>query len=160
MCASWFAIQVKVWTPRRLIACSTRSTRPSPAEWAWGLQSVDRLSKGWADSSRLARMSPAAPSLNSAYPSNKRAPRRSEHFTVPTQVQGSRRIAVHVSAFDAVDGSSTGTEVPWMWARLRPPRFGGANHASGHDNRSRYRQVWGVLFCHCGGVRFAPKADK
>jgi hypothetical protein len=40
-----------------------------------------------------------------------------------------------------VDGSSTGTEVPWMWVLLRPPRFGGATHASGHDNWSRYRQV-------------------
>src|SRR5262249_6107789 len=25
-----------------------------------------------------------------------------------------------VSAFDAVDGSSTGTQVPWMWVLLRP----------------------------------------
>src|SRR2546427_11656226 len=49
--------------------------------------------------------------------------------------------AVHMSANDAVDGSSTGTEVPWMWVLLRPPRFGGATHASGHDNWSRYRQV-------------------
>src|SRR5262249_57438537 len=46
-----------------------------------------------------------------------------------------------MSAFDAVDGSSTGTEVPWMWVLLRPPRFGGAKHASGHDNWSRYRSV-------------------
>jgi hypothetical protein len=29
-------------------------------------------------------------------------------------------VAVHMSAFDAVDGSSTGTEVPWMWVLLRP----------------------------------------
>jgi hypothetical protein len=50
---------------------------PSPAEWAWGLQSADRLSRGWADSSRLARMSLAAPSLSSAYRSDKRAHRRS-----------------------------------------------------------------------------------
>jgi hypothetical protein len=40
-----------------------------------------------------------------------------------------------MSAFDAVDGSSTGTEVPWIWVLLRPPRFGGAKHASGHDHR-------------------------
>src|SRR5438132_598664 len=46
-----------------------------------------------------------------------------------------------MSGIDAVDGSSTGTEVPWMWVLLRPPRFGGATHASGHDNWSRYRQV-------------------
>jgi transposase len=36
-------------------------------------------------------------------------------------------VAAHESGFDAVDGSSTGTEVPWMWVLLRPPRFGGAN---------------------------------
>src|SRR5215469_18134789 len=46
-----------------------------------------------------------------------------------------------MSAADAVDGSSTGTEVPCMWVLLRPPRFGGAKHASGHDNRSRHRKV-------------------
>src|ERR1700730_10356690 len=51
------------------------------------------------------------------------------------------RNAVHKSSFDAVDGSSTGTEVPWMWVLLRPPPFGGAKHASDHDNRSRHRQV-------------------
>jgi large subunit ribosomal protein L31 len=30
-----------------------------------------------------------------------------------------------------------------MWALIRLPRFGGANHASGHDNRSRYCPTWG-----------------
>jgi hypothetical protein len=30
------------------------------------------------------------------------------------------------SGIDAVDGSSTGTSVPWMWALLRLPRFEGA----------------------------------
>jgi hypothetical protein len=30
------------------------------------------------------------------------------------------------SAPDAVDGSSTGTQVPWMWVLLMHPRFGGA----------------------------------
>ena len=39
------------------------------------------------------------------------------------------------AAADAVDGSSTGTRVPWMWALLRLPRFGGATHANGHHNR-------------------------
>ena len=29
------------------------------------------------------------------------------------------------SGVDAVDGSSTGTRVPWMWVLLRLPRFGG-----------------------------------
>src|SRR5258708_21210873 len=110
MCESWFAIQVEGWTPRRLIAYSRRSTRPSPAEWGWGLQAVERLSRGWADSSGLARMSPGAPSLNSAYPSNKRAHRRSEHFTLPTQVQGSRCIAVHESATVKVFGCRPLTE--------------------------------------------------
>ena len=28
-----------------------------------------------------------------------------------------------------------------MWVLLRLPRFGGANHASGHNNRSRHREV-------------------
>ena len=45
------------------------------------------------------------------------------------------------SAFDAVDGSSTGTGVPRMRALIRPPRFGGANHASCHNNRSRHCEV-------------------
>src|SRR4029079_3228730 len=45
------------------------------------------------------------------------------------------------SAIDAVDGSSTGTQVPWMWVLLMLPRFGGANHANGHNHRSRYRKV-------------------
>jgi hypothetical protein len=45
------------------------------------------------------------------------------------------------SQFDAVDGSSTGTSVPWMWALLRLPRFRGASHADDNDNRVRYRQV-------------------
>ena len=31
------------------------------------------------------------------------------------------------SVVDAVDGSSTGTSVPWMWALLRLPRFRGAS---------------------------------
>src|SRR5262249_58759069 len=51
------------------------------------------------------------------------------------------RVAQLMSASDAVDGSSTGTEVACMWVLLRPPRFGGAKHASGHDNRSRHRKV-------------------
>jgi uncharacterized membrane protein YkvA (DUF1232 family) len=46
-----------------------------------------------------------------------------------------------MSPFDAVDGSSTGTRVPKMWALLKLPRFGGATHANGFDNRSRYREV-------------------
>jgi len=68
---------------RVLVCDSGRGLDPAAAdrifqaEWAWGLQSVDRLSRGWADSSRLARMSLAAPSLSSAYPSDKRAHRRS-----------------------------------------------------------------------------------
>src|SRR5205823_11633662 len=49
--------------------------------------------------------------------------------------------ALRSAAIDAVDGSSTGTEVPWMWGLLRLPRFGGAIHANGYDDRSRHRQV-------------------
>jgi len=45
------------------------------------------------------------------------------------------------SAIDAVDGSSTGTWVPRMWVRLILPRFGGANHANGHNHRSRHCEV-------------------
>ena len=45
------------------------------------------------------------------------------------------------SAHDAVDGSSTGTQVPLMWVLLELPRFGGANHASGYHHRSRHCQV-------------------
>jgi hypothetical protein len=42
------------------------------------------------------------------------------------------QLAAHESGPDAGDGSSTGTEVPWMWMLLRPPRLGGgAKHASG-----------------------------
>jgi hypothetical protein len=40
-----------------------------------------------------------------------------------------------------VDGSSTGTSVPWMWALLMLPRFRGASHADDNDNRLRHRQV-------------------
>src|SRR6266478_2867949 len=46
-----------------------------------------------------------------------------------------------MSPFDALDGSSTGTEVPWMWVLLRPPRSGGARYESGHDNRSPPRRA-------------------
>jgi transposase len=53
-----------------------------------------------------------------------------------------------MSARDAVDGSSPGTQVPWMWVLLMRPRFGEANHANHYDYRSRYRksvfQVHGV----------------
>jgi hypothetical protein len=43
-----------------------------------------------------------------------------------------------MSLVDAVDGSSTGTSVPWIWALLRLPRFnGGASHADDHYNRFR-----------------------
>ena len=45
------------------------------------------------------------------------------------------------SGVDAVDGSSTGTRVPWMWGLLRLPRFRGASHADDNNNRFRHRQV-------------------
>src|SRR5215204_3096989 len=49
--------------------------------------------------------------------------------------------AVHESAVDAVDGSSTGPSMPWIWPLLRLPRFRGVSHADDDDNRFRYRQV-------------------
>jgi hypothetical protein len=52
------------------------------------------------------------------------------------RVSQSDTLALDMSAFDAVDGSSTGTRVPKMWALLRLPRFGGATHANGFDNWS------------------------
>jgi hypothetical protein len=53
-----------------------------------------------------------------------------------------------IPLIDAVDGSSTGTRVPKMWALLRLPRFGGAIHANDHEqlvstSQSRF-QVHGV----------------
>src|SRR5262249_35240141 len=71
---------------------------------------------------------PRGPSLAAS------ASRQSDRITI-------RLVALHLSAFYAVDGCSTGTEVPSMWALLRLPRFGGANHADGHDNRPRHRKV-------------------
>jgi hypothetical protein len=52
-----------------------------------------------------------------------------------------RELVDILSELDAVDGSSTGTRVPQLWEQLRLPRFGGAIHANGYDNRSRHRQV-------------------
>src|SRR6478736_6499148 len=66
-----------------------------------------------------------------------RAPRNSLESPQTPAALAKRRM----SAVDAVDGSSTGTRVPWMWALLRLPRFGGAIHADDHDNRVRHRQV-------------------
>src|SRR5262252_3161225 len=64
-------------------------------------------------------------------------------------------------SFDAVDGSSTGTEVPWMWVLLRPPRFGGARYATGYDNRSPPRERAGALTVYVRDLhRFAPMVDK
>src|SRR6266404_1346770 len=51
------------------------------------------------------------------------------------------RSILAMSVVDAVDGSSTGTGVPRMGFLLRPPLYGGANHASNYDNRSGYSQV-------------------
>ena len=66
-----------------------------------------------------------------------------------------------MSPFDAVDGSSTGTEVPWMWVLLRPPRFGGARYATGYDNRSPPRERAGALTVYVRDLhRFAPMVDK
>src|SRR6188472_1888453 len=46
-----------------------------------------------------------------------------------------------MSAIDAVDGSSTGTRVPWIWEPLKLPRFGGATRANCYDNRFRHRKI-------------------
>jgi hypothetical protein len=51
------------------------------------------------------------------------------------EVSKSHFAAVHESGIDAVDASSTGTSVPWMWALLRLPRFRGASHANNNENR-------------------------
>jgi hypothetical protein len=57
-------------------------------------------------------------------------------------------VTVHESLIDAVDGSSTGTRVPRMWALLRLPRFRGATHADdptiGLDIAKSVFQVHGV----------------
>jgi hypothetical protein len=57
---------------------------------------------------------------------------------IPQQIWGASSA---MSPNDAVDGSFTGARAPWKWALLRPPRFGGAEHADDHNNRSRYREV-------------------
>src|SRR5207344_3560976 len=62
-------------------------------------------------------------------------PRREEHCPHALLV------GVGISEVDAVDGSSTGTSVPWMWALLRLPRFRGASDADDNDNRFRHRKV-------------------
>src|SRR5262245_2944808 len=46
-----------------------------------------------------------------------------------------------MSAIDAVDGSSTGTQVPRIRELLRLPRSGGAIYADDHDNRTGYCEV-------------------
>src|SRR6476646_8811521 len=46
-----------------------------------------------------------------------------------------------MSAFDAVDGSSTGTGVPWMWVPIRPHDSEEPSHASDYDHRSRHCEV-------------------
>ena len=48
-------------------------------------------------------------------------------------------LSVSRSASDAVDGSSTGTRVPWMWALLRLPRFRGAKLSLSFHASKRYR---------------------
>src|SRR5271166_5380516 len=46
-----------------------------------------------------------------------------------------------MSAFDAVDGSCTGTGVPWMWVPIRPHDSEEPSHASDYDHRSRHCEV-------------------
>jgi hypothetical protein len=47
--------------------------------------------------------------------------------------------ALHESGSDAVDGSSTGTRVPWKWGLLKLPRR--AIYADRYDNRARHRKI-------------------
>jgi hypothetical protein len=64
-----------------------------------------------------------------------------------------------MSESDAVDGSSTGTSVSWMWALLRLPRFRGASHADDNDNRFRHRQVsfsGSLTLADKGTIRVVP----
>jgi hypothetical protein len=46
-----------------------------------------------------------------------------------------------MSAFDAVDGSSTRHVSAMDVDAVKAPRFGGASYANDHDNRSGHRQV-------------------
>jgi DNA invertase Pin-like site-specific DNA recombinase len=58
------------------------------------------------------------------------------------------RVASAMSGSDAVDGSSTGTEVPLDLGAVKAPMIRRRKHANGHDNRSRHRksvfQIHGV----------------
>jgi hypothetical protein len=45
-----------------------------------------------------------------------------------------------MSAVDAVDGSSTGTQVPWMWVLLMLPQFLGPSELS-HLAALNLRQI-------------------
>jgi len=57
-----------------------------------------------------------------------------------TACQRGYRVAGRLmTAFDAVDGSSTGTRVPRIWGPLKLPWFGGAIYANSHDSWSRMR---------------------
>jgi hypothetical protein len=55
-------------------------------------------------------------------------------------VKGSeqRELGKQMSVHDVVDGSSTGTRVPWMWALLRLPRFRGAKPDSANRDVSSW----------------------
>ena len=61
---------------------------------------------------------------------------RTEQYPLPLSgVTQKTLLTPSSSQFDAVDGSSTGTSVPWMWALLRLSRFRGASHTDDNDNR-------------------------
>src|SRR5690349_17476831 len=75
--------------------------------------------------------------------------------------------ASHMSAFDAVDGSSTGAGVPLTRSLLRLPRFGGAKHTTiGFDIANSVFQVHGVdvlreCFClQCAVREYLAVLDK
>jgi hypothetical protein len=50
-----------------------------------------------------------------------------------------------MSAFDAVDGSSTGTRVPYTWVLLKLPRFGSAKKFVRTEGVSQLRFQFPVL---------------
>src|SRR5580704_7274509 len=89
----------------------TEQSRPSRRIGCLSPQSIERAA--WQEVERLTR-------------------RRSE----PRRLRRSDLVAI-----DAVDGSSTGTGVPWMWVSIRPHDSEEPSHASNYDHRSRHCEV-------------------
>jgi hypothetical protein len=91
-----------------------------------------RLSNAVSDRRNPEWPSPAV-SLRYVYPSHRRRIVTARRHSVPELVEVVRKISLKVrnrlpvdacrTLVDAVDGSSTGTSVPWMWVLLRLPRI-------------------------------------